>query len=129
MSAQRLRVLEGELAVVRLAADAPVPAWAWHGALCSVTRSAEELSIVCESAAVPAALERVERGWRALMLRGPFAFSQTGVLASIATPLAAAGVSLFAISTFDTDYLLVKHDQLEHARAALVRAGHTFEAL
>lgn len=118
-----LDVLPERFAVVRLAADAAVPEWARGGALVSVTRTADELSIVCPEAAVPSDLP-AQRGFRGLRVRGPLDFSAVGVLASLAGPLAAAGVSLFALSTFDTDYLLVRAADLERALAALAGAGH-----
>ena len=119
-----LDVLPERFAVVRLAADAAVPEWAQGaGALVSVTRTADELSIVCPEAAVPTDLP-AQRGFRGLRVRGPLDFSVVGVLASLAGPLAAAGVSLFALSTYDTDYLLVRAADLERAVAALAGAGH-----
>ncbi len=99
-----------------------MPGWA-AGELCSITRTAEELSVVCPEEAVPEAVRR-QGGWRCLEVRGPLAFELTGVLASLASPLAEAGVPIFALSTFDTDYLLVPGDQLETAFGALGAAGH-----
>lgn len=118
-----LRVLEGALAIARLGPDAVVPAWASRGALLSLTRTANQLSIVCEDVAVPPDV-RAERGFRALRVEGTLDFSLTGVLASLAAPLAQAGVSLFALSTFDTDYLLVRERDLPAGLTALRRAGH-----
>ena len=118
-----LDVLAGRLAVCRLPPDAPVPAWAWGGAVQSVTRTDAELSVVCAEGAVPAGV-RAERGWRALRVRGPLPFDAVGVLASIAAPLAAAGVSIFSLSTFDTDVVLVREGDLDAAVAALGGAGH-----
>jgi len=121
----RYSVIPGEWAVVRRAAAAPPPGWLDEAAgdFVSVTRTAEELSVVCPAAGVPET-ERAERGWALVKLHGPFPFAQVGVLASVAAPLAAAGVSLFALSTFDTDYLLVKRADLGAARRALAGAGH-----
>jgi hypothetical protein len=102
----KLVVLEDELAVARLGATDPIPAWAAQGNFSSVTRTAEELSVVCAAEAIPANVQ-AERGWRCLRVAGRLDFSQTGVLASIAGPLAAAKVSIFAVSTYDTDYVLV----------------------
>jgi hypothetical protein len=113
-----LLVLAGRYTICRLPADASVPA-----AFFSVTRTPDELSMVCEEAQAPAGT-RCESGWRMLQVAGPLAFSLTGVLAGIAGPLAEAGVSIFAISTFDTDYVLVKEENLEKAMAALRAAGH-----
>ena len=119
MNAQSFSILPGEWAIARLAAGAPVPAWAAAPApFLSVTRTSDELSIVAPAAAVPAGV-RAEGGWTVLRLQGPFAFDQTGILASFATPLAEAGIGLFALSTFDTDYVLVKTAHRSAALAAL----------
>jgi hypothetical protein len=112
-----LLLLPGTYAVCRLAADEPIPAWA-TGALISVTRTGEELSVVCGAEAVPAGV-RCETGWRCLRVAGTLDFSLVGVLATLLVPLAEAGVSVFAISTFDTDYLLVKESNLVRAVEAL----------
>lgn len=120
-----LEVLPGTHAVCRLDASAAVPGWAAAGPLASVTRTDVELSIVCAQAAVPPGV-RCEGGWRGLRVRGPLGFGMTGVLASLASPLASSGVSIFVISTFDTDYLLVQERDIGRARDALERAGHVF---
>jgi hypothetical protein len=121
-----LTVLSGSFAMVRLEADAPLPPWAAHGDLFSITRTGDELSIVCVAGQVPRGVA-AETGWRALKVKGPFELSEVGVLAALAAPLAKAKVSLFAISTFDTDYLLVGEKQLPAAIAALKGAGHHIE--
>ncbi len=118
-----LDVLPGRLAVCRLAPSASVAPWMGEGALSSVTRTDAELSVVCDEAAVPDGVT-AEAGWRALRVRGPLDFALTGVLAGLAHTLAEAGVSIFAVSTFDTDVLLVKADRLDGAAAALRAAGH-----
>jgi hypothetical protein len=119
----KLIVLEGDLAVARLPASDPIPTWAASGSLTSITRTAEELSVVCAAAAVPASVQ-AERGWRCLRVAGRLDFSLTGVLASISGPLAAANVSIFALSTYDTDYVLVRGERLAAASEALSAAGH-----
>ena len=118
-----LTVLRQTLAIVRLAPDAAPPSWATSGEFFSVTRTSDELSVVCPADRVPESMA-AERGWRALKVKGPFALSEVGVLAALTANLAASGVSLFAISTFDTDYLLVRGEQLDKAIAALQSAGH-----
>jgi hypothetical protein len=116
--------LDGAFAVCRLEPCAPVPAWT-AGEFVSVTRTAEELSVVCPEGVVPEGV-RCERGWRAWRIAGTFDLnSAVGVLASVTAPLAEAGVGLFAVSTFDTDYLLVKAENADRAAEALRRAGHT----
>ncbi|HEU4883847.1 MAG TPA: ACT domain-containing protein [Longimicrobium sp.] len=119
-----LSVLPDTLAVCRLAPDADVPAWAWTGEPASVTRTRDELSIVCAMHAVPHGV-RAEGGWRCLKVDGPLDFALTGILAALTALLAAAGIPLFAVSTFDTDYLLVKADTLGRAVEALRGAGHS----
>jgi GNAT superfamily N-acetyltransferase len=119
-----LTVLNDSLAVCRLGADDPVPTWALAGRFCSITRTADELSILCRQNAVPEGV-RCERGWRCLRVAGVLPFSAVGVLASLAAPLAEAGISLFAVSTFDTDYLLVKAGDLARACETLRNAGHS----
>ena len=123
VSTRTLEVLPGRLAVCRLEESAPLPAWATHGSFWSVTRSAAELSVVCPEDSVPADAPR-EAGWRALRLRGPLESSEVGVLAGLAAPLAGAGVSIFVISTYLTDTLLVKEEQLATAIASLRKEGH-----
>jgi uncharacterized protein len=116
------------LAVLRLAADARIPPWALEGGFFCVVRTRDEISIVCsEDVCSPGRLPdgvSGEWGWLALQLEGPFPFSMTGVLASFVQPLADAQVPVFAISTFDTDYVLIKRDDLERAVSALHAAGH-----
>lgn len=119
----RFRLIPGSFAVCRLAADAPVPQWAWNSPFSSVTRTADELSIVCSADDVPPDVNADQR-WICLKIEGPFAFSQVGILASIIDPLAENGVPIFAISTYDTDYVLIKEEFWEVACGALQRAGH-----
>jgi hypothetical protein len=116
-----IALLSGRYAVCRLEPDAPVPAWA-RGEFVSITRTADELSVVCDEADVPPDA-RCERGWRRLKLAGPLDFALVGVLHSLLAPLAAAGVSVFAVSTYDTDYVLVRDADLHRALAALKDAG------
>jgi hypothetical protein len=128
-----LQLIPGEFAVCRLSAFEPavaavgsataVPAWAYSPVFSSVTRTGDELSIICPAMQVPADIQH-DAGWRVLKFQGPFAFTETGILASVLTPLAAAKISILATATFDTDYLLVKSAQLEAARRALTAVGH-----
>jgi hypothetical protein len=118
-----LQLLAGEFAVCRLPATESIPAWAGSAAFSSVTRTADELSIICPATQVPAK-NKHDGGWRVIKFVGPFAFTETGILASVLAPLAAAKISILATATFDTDYLLLKSTQLESARRALESAGH-----
>ena len=119
-----LDLLPGSFAVCRLDPSAPVPDWATSGTtdFCSVTRTPQELSIVCPVDNVPDAVP-AERGWRCLRVRGPLDFEQTGIAAALTAPLAAAAVPVLVIATHDTDYLLVREDRLPRATAALEGAG------
>ncbi len=120
-----LRVLPEELAVWKLPPDAPFPSAGGRG-FWSVTRTPEELSVVSDSRSVPPG-RPMETGWRCIGVKGPLPFDLVGVLAALVVPLAEAGVSIFVVSTFDTDYLLVKDHQLERARRVLLYAGHEFD--
>lgn len=113
-----LSILPYRLAVCRLEKDAPIPLWAIEDTFFSITRTMDELSIVCSEANVPGDV-RSEKEWSALKVNGPLDFALTGILASLAGPLASAGISIFAISTFDTDYILVKSRDLAETVAVL----------
>jgi hypothetical protein len=115
--------LKGPYAVVRLAPDAAIPEWATRGDFTSITRTAEELSIVCRTENLPREIHSSHR-WQCFKLEGPFPFSETGILLSFIAPLASAGIPIFAISTFDTDYVLIQHEFAEVALDAVQRAGH-----
>ncbi len=114
----KLSILPETLAICRLGRDAPFPAWALAGGFVSLTRTAEELSVVCLQANVPEGVQQ-DGGWRCLKVEGPLDLSLTGVLASLAMPLAHEGIGVFAISTYDTDYVLVKREDLEKAAKVL----------
>ncbi|MBC6449403.1 ACT domain-containing protein [Actinokineospora xionganensis] len=117
-------VIDGDYTVTRLDAGTKVPANLFDGdGLVSVSRTPTEVSIVSPSATAPEG-GQTEPGWRLLTVRGPLEFTLTGIMASLAGSLAAAGVSLFALSTFDTDHILVHATDLTRALAALREAGH-----
>ena len=125
----KLTVLPDSLAVCRLLPSQDVPAWVWRDkALLSVTYTADELSIVCAGDAVPDDVQ-CERNWRALKVQGPLDFSLTGILVALASPLASASIAIFALSTYDTDYILVKEPVLQQAIAVLQQHGHVFEGV
>lgn len=119
--------LEFNLGVARLNAQSEIPSWAVAGDFFSVTRTADELSLVCEEKLIPSSI-KYEKGWAALKVLGPLDFSLTGVLASLANPLAESKISIFTISTFDTDYILVKRKSLEAAMKVLQKEGHSFNS-
>jgi hypothetical protein len=119
-----LEVLAGRFAVARLDPHAVVPDWAVRGALSSITRTPDELSCVCEDAAVPGDI-RAERGFRALRIQTTLDFGLVGIVASLTEPLARARVPVFVVSTHDTDYFLVKEEKLAQAARVLRAEGHT----
>ena len=119
----KFRRLPATFAVCRLGPDAPVPAAIADTPFVSITRTAEELSIVCPVSQAPQNA-KCELPWICFKLEGPFPFSLTGVLASVIDPLAQSGIPIFAMSTFDTDYVLVEEESAESALKALQTAGH-----
>lgn len=122
----RLALLSERFAICRLSARQPVPSWfRYQGVLSSITYTSDECSIVCPEEIVPDDVQS-ERGWKAIKVLGPLDFSLTGILASLATPLAEAHIPLFALSTFDTDYLLIQNTFLTDAQKTLEQSGHTF---
>jgi hypothetical protein len=123
-STVRLRVLPDDFAVVRLPPHADLPSTFLDGRFASITRTADELSLVCVDQDVPTGVA-VDRGWSCMQVEGPLDFSLTGVLVSLLKPLADAEVSVLVISTYDTDHLLVRSELLPTAVDALQRAGHS----
>lgn len=126
MHALIISVLPFSLSVCRLEADCSIPGWASAGPFFAITRTSEELSVVCEAAMVPEGI-RSESGWCALKVEGPLDFALTGILARLSGVLAEAEISIFALSTFDTDYILVREARLDAAVAALREAGYIVE--
>lgn len=120
----KLVVLNDTFAVCRLAPNSAIPTWAVNSTFSSITRTPDELSIVCRQSDVPGGIAR-EEGWRCLKVQGPLAFELTGVLASLGSTLARAGVSIFAVSTFDTDYIFVRENDLTRSVQSLLEAGHS----
>ena len=118
-----LSVLGDRYAICRLSPEDNLPDWAARGKFQSFTRTGDELSVVCAEDGVPETVQS-DKGWRCLKVRGPLDFSLTGVLVSLARPLAEAGISIFAMATYDTDYILVKEAELDRALAALAQLGH-----
>jgi uncharacterized protein len=121
----QLSLLPERYAIVGLSPLADFPKWAAQGPFFSITRTNEELSVVVEEFRVPEGIQS-QGGWRVIKVHGPFVLSEVGVLAALAGPLAAAKISVFVISTFDTDYLLVSAENLDAAVTVLERAGHSF---
>jgi hypothetical protein len=120
----QIRTLEETFALARLPASAAVPEWVGGRDLIAVVRTRDELSIVCRADAIPRDVAEVERGFRGIVVDGTLDFGVTNVIAGLTVPLAAAGIAIFNISTFDTDYILMREDKLEAAKRALTAAGY-----
>jgi uncharacterized protein len=119
----KFRQLRGLYAITRLAPDAPTPTWATSREFTSITRTADELSIVCPAGNIPNDVAAGPR-WACLKLEGPFLFSQTGVLLSFIQPLSGNGVPIFAVCTYDTDYVLIQEEHMGGVVELLRHAGH-----
>lgn len=122
----KLSLLEGRFGICRLEKDAEIPAWAYGSNFFSVTRTLDELSIVCQEKGIPADI-RAEREWDCLKIEGPLDFGLTGILAGLTKILADCGISIFAVSTYDTDYILVREKDIEKTIKALMNEGYTVE--
>ena len=124
MRGLELHLLEGRYAVSKIERESSLlPDWAINDQFLSLTLTRDELSIVSPEENVPASA-RTEKGWRCIKVAGPLDFSLTGILASLVNPLAEKGISIFAVSTYDTDYLLIKEENLAKALDALAQSGH-----
>ena len=117
-----LRLLPGTYAVCRLPPETPDPEWA-KGEFVSFTRTCQEVSVVCEEKCVPEGAQR-QGDFACLVVAGPLDFALTGVMASLAGPLADAGISIFPLGTYDTDYVFVRRNETQRAIAALEGVGH-----
>lgn len=120
----RLRRLPGSYGVCRLDAASPIPAWADGEGFVSISRSDEELSVVCRAERVPGDVKQ-DIGWTCYKFIGPFAFDETGIVSSVIGPLSDAGIGIFVVSTFDGDHMLLKEADVRRAEPVLAGAGHT----
>ncbi|TQN62607.1 ACT domain-containing protein [Agrobacterium tumefaciens] len=120
----KLRVLEGEYGVARLQASEAIPAWADGGGFVSISRTDDELSIVCRKDRIPRDVQ-FDAGWSCFKFQGPFAFDETGIVLSVIEPLSTNDIGIFVVSTFDGDHLLLKTGDLEKAFGLLANAGHS----
>lgn len=127
-STWRLKLIQlgGEFAICQLEAGADLPTWAVKGQFSSITRTPSELSILCLREQVPQGI-KCEVGWRVLQVAGPFEFDAIGVLASLTSPLAVAGISLLTVSTYDTDYIFIQEEHYSQAVQVLRTAGHNIQ--
>ncbi len=121
---QTLFLLAETFAICRLEKGATPPQWVQNASFFSITGTADELSLVCRAESVPTDIQ-ADWGWRCFKLQGPFPFSLTGILNSVTVPLAQADIGIFAVSTYNTDYVLVKEHALQQALSVLTEAGHT----
>lgn len=119
------KVLEGDYSIHRLSPDSDLPSVPRGTPFSCIIQTDEEISVVCPSA-IDLQAEHIDPGWSVLKVIGPLAFSLTGILADISRALSAAEISLFALSTWDTDYILIKSCDTEKAIRALTGAGHFF---
>ena len=118
-----LSTLDGFFAICKLNPQTKIPNWALKGEFYSITRTSEELSILCPQKIIPDEITSVGR-WRGLKIEGPFQFTEIGILNSITAQLASVKISLLSISTFDTDYVFIQDDQFEDALLILAANGH-----
>ena len=134
-----LRIIDGSYSICKLDASSEIPDWALKGDFYSITKTEDELSIVCESKNIPAVSARKdfhinenssgkieEKKWGLIKVEGPLDLNLTGVSASLLTPLAKGKINIFAVSTYDTDYLLVKIEKLQVAKQILEKSGFNF---
>jgi hypothetical protein len=119
----KLKALVGDYAISRLDRAALIPAWADGEGFVSIARTEDEVSVACLASRVPVGVQ-TDAGWRVLKFIGPFAFTETGIAAAVLNPLAEQAIGILLVSTFDTDYLLVKVADFERTQKALIEAGH-----
>ena len=124
----KLKILDSTFSVVKIPPSERIPMWALNSDVFSITRTDEELSIVCPSECLPIneQINELENDWKCIKVEGILEFSLTGILSSLANPLAKNKISIFAISTFNTDYLLIKSHSIDKARNVLENEGHSF---
>jgi len=121
-----LLVIRPVFAISTMKKDAPMPEWAISSDFYSITRTYDELSVVCPQENIPTGI-KINKGWRCLKVQGPLGFDIVGILASLSMPLASEGISIFVFSSYDTDFIMVKNYDLEKAVEVLRKAGHTVE--
>lgn len=124
----KITLLTEIFAICRLNPDEPIPEWAWRNSFSSITKTNDELSIICGQNSIP---EEVAKNinWRCLKIAGPLDFSAVGILNSITQPLAKEGISILAISTYETDYFFVRAEQLPETLKILRQEGHKIKQL
>lgn len=120
-----LRPLKGRYAVAQLAADAAVPDWFNGPGFAAMVRADDELTLVCEEQRVPPQVT-AQRGWACFRSVGPFGFDEAGIVASLVSPISAAGIGVFVLCTFDGEHILCPADQFEAVQRILTEQGHRF---
>ena len=121
----RLKVLDGDYSIHRLEPDSDIPAQFFAGEFSFVAHTDDELSVVCPSG-IPIESSKIQPGWSCLKVMGPLGFDLTGILSGISSALAQAQISIFAVSTYDTDYVLVRSEDLDKTKSTLQQAGYGF---
>jgi uncharacterized protein len=119
----KLERLAGTYSVCRVGPSSPIPDWADGAGFVSISRSTEELSIVCLAERAPSGI-RQDAGWTCYRFVGPFAFDETGIVSSVIGPLSDAGIGIFVVSTFDGDHMLIKETDIARAEAIFLGSGH-----
>jgi uncharacterized protein len=118
-------LLKGDYSIYRLKKDSAIPSWVSESDFCSVTRTKEELSIICKDAGIKADIDiRTDRSWRILKINGPLDLSLIGIIADISNLLKDNKIPVFTISTYDTDYILIKFQYLSETISVLRNAGY-----
>ncbi len=118
-----LQVIPDRYGIIKLPSTSDIPSWVLDCSVYNITKTPDELSIVCSQNVIPEEI-LCERGWKGLRVMGHLSFNSTGVVESIAKPLAEDEISIFTVSTFDTDYVFVKESQLDQTVNCLKAAGH-----
>lgn len=121
----KLKHVEGTFGVARLASEATIPDWADGPGLTALVRTEDELTVVCDEARIPPDVT-TERGWACFRSIGPFAFDEAGIVASLVSPISAAGIGVFVLCTFDGEHILCPATDFERAREILIGEGHRF---
>ena len=126
MEDNKLKILNGQFSIHRLSIDSEIPRQIHESEFYSIVKTSEELSIVCDSL-IHLTAEKSSHGWMCIKFVGPLEFSLTGILSGISKVLADSNISIFALSTYNTDYVLVESVNIQEAKQSLKIAGYTFE--
>ena len=122
----KLKILDGQFSIHRLDANDNIPDQVYQGEFCSIVKTADELSIVCNSS-IKVQADRTNSGWACIKLLGPLDFSLLGILSNVSTVLANSKINIYVVSTYDTDYILVDSSKIMNAKEALIASGYFFE--